>query len=530
MVLARFNTIAATALLGALELFGAVTLFSCKKNPETTPDLATAKPSLASLAERGRSGVVLILNYKPDGTTTFGAGLIINDDGGIVTNSHVIDGANAVGVLLFRADRTTYSPLDGGLGRFLFEYQREIVPAAVIRKNESLDLAILRAQASTAKLSRLPFATKPVTVGENVIALGHPQEAAWSITRGVVSALPFGLVQHDALISPGSSGGPLLNEQGEVVGIDTSMVKKAHGAGFARPIAMVRSFIDKEGSGLKIDLSTPARAEETCLRALEIGDLRDECHFNSSGVPDWKIDDLLAELLVPSTNPFIAIVSPVQSIQVLELLAVRQLSDADESLPALKPCAADSSEFFLCRDKVRPILPKAFEFGVATLRKALADASPVDLARAKKKALAHIAEFQTAEKESLVRGRSAGLKVEHITEFRALLRNGYRVENVLQLDEKHAWILVSGRNNDGSPYRVSALRVWSKGSFWGINRQGIVGGFSFEGWTETAATEKMLKTLPTGWPPPLRTVEYWEKATTSAICEAWFEYGLPTPQ
>ncbi len=503
----------------ATALFVFLTFFSCKKSFDPSVDLASTKTSLSSLAERGRSGVVLILNYKPDGTTTFGAGLIINDDGGIVTNSHVIDGANAVGVLLFRADRTTYSPLDGGLSRFLFEYQREIVSAAIIRKDESLDLAILRAQASTAKLTRLPFATKPVTIGENVIALGHPQEAAWSITRGVVSALPFGLVQHDALISPGSSGGPLLNESGEVVGIDTSMVKKAHGAGFARPIAMVRSFIDKEGSGLKIDLSTPARAEETCLRALEIGDSHQECIFESlkgDSQSKAKTDALAAELLIPKDDSagFLSILKPIQAGPALALLASRRAASSIEFLPVLTKCESGSFSF-ICQKKGARQIPAPLESGIRTLRKTLAEAAPADLARAKEIALAHIQDFAIAEKQLMLQLRTSGLKLDQISEFRTLLHNGFRVEEVRQVDSDHAWILLTGRNEDGSPYRVSKYR----------HRLGNP-LLALGGWTELSPTPDDMKTLPARWPPPLRPYDYWEMAVISAVCEGWFEYGL----
>src|SRR5439155_16992393 len=99
--------------------------------------------------------------------------------------------------------------------------------------------------ADTARYVRLPFREAPPLLGERVIALGHPKETVWSFTTGVVSSLHSGMIQTDAAINQGNSGGPLIDSEGRVIGINTSkLVGDAQGIGFARPIALAKGLID----------------------------------------------------------------------------------------------------------------------------------------------------------------------------------------------------------------------------------------------------------------------------------------------
>jgi len=158
---------------------------------------------------------------------SLGSGVIVGEDGLIVTNEHVIRDADEIVVRL--ADRTEYR-------------------AKVVGADPRTDVALLRIRPST----KLPVAllgdSSRIQVGEWAIAVGNPFGLESTVTLGVISATgrtelgtdPTGdLIQTDASINPGNSGGPLLNSRGEVVGINTAMVSGGQGIGFAIPINTV---------------------------------------------------------------------------------------------------------------------------------------------------------------------------------------------------------------------------------------------------------------------------------------------------
>lgn len=164
---------------------------------------------------------------------SLGSGVIVSEDGLIVTNEHVIRGADEIVVCL--SDRT--------------EHRAKVVGADVLT-----DLALLRIDAGV----KLPVAatgdSSKIRVGEWAIAVGNPFGLESTVTVGVVSATsrtevgddPAGdFLQTDASINPGNSGGPLLNLAGEVIGINTSVVTWGQGIGFAIPIDTVKS-VEKE--------------------------------------------------------------------------------------------------------------------------------------------------------------------------------------------------------------------------------------------------------------------------------------------
>ncbi|HEU5360234.1 MAG TPA: Do family serine endopeptidase [Candidatus Deferrimicrobiaceae bacterium] len=158
---------------------------------------------------------------------SLGSGVIVGEDGLIVTNDHVIRDADEIVVRL--ADRTEYR-------------------AKVVGADPRTDIALLRIKPSR----KLPVAvlgdSARIKVGEWAIAVGNPFGLESTVTLGVISATgradlgadPTGdLIQTDASINPGNSGGPLLNTRGEVVGINTAMVSGGQGIGFAIPINAV---------------------------------------------------------------------------------------------------------------------------------------------------------------------------------------------------------------------------------------------------------------------------------------------------
>ncbi len=158
-----------------------------------------------------------------------GSGVIIDEDGYIVTNEHVVSRATRIKVTL--SDKSEFE-------------------AAVVSSDPVNDLAVLKVDAP----KPLPFVkmgtSRDLMIGETVIALGNPFGLENSVTTGVLSAanrrLTLGemvyenLIQTDASINPGNSGGPLVNINGELIGINTAIVDQAHGIGFAIPVDKVR--------------------------------------------------------------------------------------------------------------------------------------------------------------------------------------------------------------------------------------------------------------------------------------------------
>jgi serine protease Do len=175
-------------------------------------------------------------NVEPQPRTTqgLGSGFIISKDGYILTNSHVVEGAEEIQVYL--------------------SSRQEPYAAKIIGADSDLDLAVLKINAgSNLPMLKLGDSNK-VKVGNWVIAIGNPYGLDHTVTVGVISAKgrPVAiegrefkdLIQTDASINPGNSGGPLLNLQGEVVGINTAINAQAQGIGFAIPSSSVSQVLD----------------------------------------------------------------------------------------------------------------------------------------------------------------------------------------------------------------------------------------------------------------------------------------------
>ncbi len=162
---------------------------------------------------------------------SLGSGFIINKEGYILTNYHVIENATEIIVTLSEEKK---------------EYRAE-----VIGKDKKLDLALIKIDAK----EELPVAvlgdSDSLQIGEWVIAIGNPFGLGGTVTAGIVSqkgrvigAGPYdNFIQTDASINPGNSGGPLFNTRGEVVGINTAIIAGGQGIGFAIPINMVKDVL-----------------------------------------------------------------------------------------------------------------------------------------------------------------------------------------------------------------------------------------------------------------------------------------------
>jgi serine protease Do len=205
-----------------------------------SPIAAAAQPCtepLAQLFERVSPAVVSIQatkinKVKPQRRfeTVVGSGVIIERDGQVLTNAHVVDGAASVLVTLDTGSK---------------------VAARAIGVDTVLDLALLRVD----NQAPLPAArlgdSSSVKVGDEVVAIGNPIGLDQTMTRGIVSGLnrvlpgvsDEAMIQTDAPINPGNSGGPLVDRCGAVIGINTLISEEAQSIGFAIPINAARAVL-----------------------------------------------------------------------------------------------------------------------------------------------------------------------------------------------------------------------------------------------------------------------------------------------
>jgi hypothetical protein len=399
----------------------------------SAPAPAASKPSLADepkfaeLVARSMPSVVLLLNTQSDGAVKYGAGLLI-ERGLVLTSQHVVADAKTLGAMLYDARRTSYTPMDGGLSRYLFENHTAIVKATMVGGDTTSDLALIRIDADTSRYPTLPIAREPVKPGDRVLALGHPQETVWSFTQGVVGAIQQGAIQHDAAISHGSSGGPLLNARGEVVGINVAkVVSEASGLAFARPIALAARYLgDRSVAALPLDLSTPEAAAISCWRAQEIGRLEVGDCF------DWQTT---WEMYVGVAEEAIRLAPPAVAERIR-----KELDDPKFKEKWLEEGKRHSAAHF--------VEPKKFE-------EPTPPSGPPALVQARQEAQRE--EARALREHPEIRGVYTDQKDPQL--FKARLRLGMRVDRVAIVAPGRAWVQMVGRNPDGTLYRFSEFYV-----------------------------------------------------------------------
>jgi S1-C subfamily serine protease len=185
---------------------------------------------------------------QPQSGTATGSGFVVNKDGTIITNAHVVEGASKV----------TVSFEEGG----------EAIDADVKGIDPDSDIAVLKINPEGRDLTVLPLGdSSKAQVGDPVVAIGNPFGLQRTVTTGIVSALqrqvdaPSGfpisdVIQTDASINPGNSGGPLLNAQGQVIGINSQIAtgggQGSVGIGFAVPINTAKQDLPKLSAGQTI--------------------------------------------------------------------------------------------------------------------------------------------------------------------------------------------------------------------------------------------------------------------------------------
>ncbi|MBX6368535.1 MAG: trypsin-like peptidase domain-containing protein, partial [Rhodospirillales bacterium] len=175
---------------------------------------------------------------------SLGSGVLVARDGLIVTNNHVIDGADEIIVVL--ADRREFE-------------------AQIVRRDERTDLAVLKIDVGNEALPYLELGdSDSLEVGDLVLAIGNPFGVGQTVTSGIVSALArtqVGIsdfrffIQTDAAINPGNSGGALVDLDGKLVGINTAIYSRSGGSigiGFAIPASMVRAVVAGAATGGRV--------------------------------------------------------------------------------------------------------------------------------------------------------------------------------------------------------------------------------------------------------------------------------------
>src|SRR5438874_596150 len=116
--------------------------------PAARPPQWADEPKFAELVARSMPAVVLLLNTQADGSVKYGAGLLI-ERGLVLTSQHVVADAKSLGAMLYEPRRTSYTPMDGGLSRYLFENQSDVVHAHMVAGDSNSDLAPIRIDADT---------------------------------------------------------------------------------------------------------------------------------------------------------------------------------------------------------------------------------------------------------------------------------------------------------------------------------------------------------------------------------------------
>jgi len=205
-----------------------------------TPQFAFAQScteSLAALFERVSPAVVSIQATKINKAkpqrrfeTVVGSGLVIERDGQVLTNAHVVDGAATLSVTLDSGAKT---------------------PARVVGMDTVTDLALLRLEITSPVPAARLGDSSALHVGDEVVAIGNPIGLEQTMTRGIVSGLnrilpglaEQPMIQTDAPINPGNSGGPLVDRCGAVVGINTFISEEANSIGFALPINAAKTVL-----------------------------------------------------------------------------------------------------------------------------------------------------------------------------------------------------------------------------------------------------------------------------------------------
>ncbi|HYA32147.1 MAG TPA: DegQ family serine endoprotease [Thermodesulfovibrionales bacterium] len=261
-----------------------------------------------------------------------GSGFIINKDGYIVTNNHVVQKAKDITVILQNKDQ---------------------YPAKVIGSDPKVDVALIKIDAKRELVSVPLGDSDKLRDGEAVLAIGNPFGLAETVTSGIVSAKgrtigagPYDdFIQTDASINPGNSGGPLMNFHGEVVGINTAIVASAQGIGFAVPINLAKEVLlqlNEKGRvvrgwlGVSIQEITPELAKSFGLSGEKGALVSDVAPGGPAEAAGFKRGDVILEVNGRTLKDYHELPRVVASMSPGEKAAFRVLREGKEiSLSAI---------------------------------------------------------------------------------------------------------------------------------------------------------------------------------------------------
>ena len=206
---------------------------------EEQQNIAVYKKALPSVVNITATAVAWDFFYGPVPQQGQGSGFVLNKDGWVLTNNHVIEGAQRGAIEVTLSNKNHYK-------------------AAIVAVDKGHDLALLKITAPNLTPATLAGTSQGLIVGQKVYAIGNPFGLSGTMTRGIISAIrsvrtPNGAqiedaIQTDASVNPGNSGGPLLNSRGEVIGITTMIAsngaEQSSGIGFAIPINTAKAVLD----------------------------------------------------------------------------------------------------------------------------------------------------------------------------------------------------------------------------------------------------------------------------------------------
>jgi putative serine protease PepD len=217
----------------------------------TRRDAASTALTATQIYKQASAGVVAIKAVTASGADS-GTGIVLNDKGLILTNDHVVAGATSLTVAAKGSSSLTRT-------------------ATLVGEEANDDLALIKVDPSGLALKPLTLASsKSVQVGDAVYAIGNPYGLDETLTRGIVSALGrsisapngtkiVGAIQTDAALNPGNSGGPLLDDEGQVIGVNSQIASEAASVSGSQP--------GSTGVGFAVSSDTVAQA----VKAIEAG-------------------------------------------------------------------------------------------------------------------------------------------------------------------------------------------------------------------------------------------------------------------